>query len=123
MRGFEEPVVLRFATLELVRSQWRRYSRELEEEPCFDFDETSFDINAVNIEENSEREPFGYTLPPGISREQALGVNLNALQNEQALSLRVCDLEDGDARGVFKNTNLDMRVLKKLKMFLHAERY
>ncbi|HFA49885.1 MAG TPA: cell surface protein SprA [Bacteroidetes bacterium] len=121
LKGFQQPVVLRFATLELVRSQWRRYTRELEEEPCFDFDETSFDINAVNIEENSEREPFGYTLPPGITREQALGVNISALQNEQALSLRVCNLEDGDARGVFKNLNLDMRVLKKLKMFLHAE--
>ena len=127
MRGFEKPVNLRFATLELVRSQWRRYSRQLADEPCPGFDleeidETTFDINAVNIEENIEREPFGYTLPPGISREQALGVNLSALQNEQALSVRVCDLADGDARGVFKNTELDLRVLKKMKMFLHAEK-
>ncbi len=126
LKGFEKPIQLRFATLELVRSQWRRYSRQLADEPCFgfgleDIDNTSFDINAVNIEENIEREPFGYTLPPGISREQALGVNLSALQNEQALSVRICDLDDGDARGVFKNVELDLRVLKKLKMFLHAE--
>lgn len=126
VKGFKKPIKLRFATLELVRSQWRRYSRQLADESCFGFDpeeidETSFDINAVNIEENIERMPFGYTLPPGISREQALGVNLNALQNEQALSVRICDLEDGDARGIFKNVNLDLRVLKKLKMFLHAE--
>ncbi len=126
LKGFEKPVQLRFATLELVRSQWRRYSRQLADEPCFgfgleDLDDTSFDINAVNIEENIERVPFGYTLPPGISREQALGVNLSALQNEQALSVRVCDLDDGDARGIFKNVELDLRVLKKMKMFLHAE--
>ena len=126
LRGFEKPVNLRFATLELVRSQWRRYSRQLSDEACpgFDLEEvdpTTFDINAVNIEENTERTPFGYTIPPGISREQALGVNLNALQNEQALSVRICDLADGDARGIFKNTQLDLRVLKKLKMFLHAE--
>ena len=126
LRGFKMPVNMRFATLELVRSQWRRYSRTLTDEACPSFDleevdETTFDINAVNIEENIEREPFGYTLPPGISREQALGVNLNALQNEQALSVRICDLGDGDARGVFKNTQLDLRVLRKLKMFLHAE--
>ncbi len=127
VKGFEKPVKLRFATLELVRSQWRRYNRQLADESCFGFDpeeldETSFDINAVNIEENIERIPFGYTLPPGISREQALGVNLSALQNEQALSVRICDLEDGDARGIFKNVNLDLRVLRKLKMFLHAEK-
>ena len=127
LTGFQKPVNMRFATLELVRSQWRRYSRQLSDEACpgFDleeFDKTTFDINAVNIEENSERQPFGYALPPGISREQALGVNLNALQNEQALSVRICELGDGDARGIFKNTELDLRVLKKLKMFLHAEK-
>ncbi len=124
LRGFKKPVQLRFATLELVRSQWRRYKRQLGEN-CLglptEIDSTSFDINAVNIEENIDRLPFNYTLPPGISREQALGVNLNALQNEQSLSLRACSLEDGEARGVFKNVNLDLRVLKKMKMFLHAE--
>ena len=125
LRGFKKPVQLRFATLELVRSQWRRYQRPLGED-CLVFnpsevDVSTFDINEVNIEENIDRLPFNYTLPPGISREQALGVNLNALQNERALSLRVCGLEDGDARGIFKNVQLDLRVLKKLKMFLHAE--
>ena len=30
-------------------------------------------------------------------------------------------LEPGDARGVFKNVNLDLRQYKRLKMFMHAE--
>jgi cell surface protein SprA len=126
LADFKKPVHLRFATLELVRNQWRRYKQDLGD-ACFavdpsDFsDQTLFEVNAVNIEENSKRTPFGYVLPPGISREQALGVNLNALQNEQSLSLRACDLEDGDARAIFKNVNLDMRVFSKLKMFVHAE--
>lgn len=124
-KGFRKKVNFRFATLELVRNQWRRYQQSLGEtclgsEPS-DFDQTQFEVNAVNIEENSQRRPFGYTLPPGISRERALGVNINALQNEQALSLEVCDLEDGDARGIFKNLNLDLRLYNKLKMFVHAE--
>jgi cell surface protein SprA len=125
-KGFEKPVNFRFATFELVRNQWRRYLQTLGD-ACFaidppDFeDQTSFSVNAVNIEENSQRLPFGYVEPPGISREQALGVNIYALQNEQALSMEICDLEDGDARGIFKNVNLDMRLFRKLKMFVHAE--
>lgn len=126
LTDFKKPVTLRFATLELVRNQWRRYKQDLGD-ACFavdpsDFaDQTQFEVNAVNIEQNSRRTPYGYVLPPGISREQALGVNINALQNEQALSMRVCDLEDGDARGIFKNVNLDMRYFSKLKMFVHGE--
>ncbi|MEZ4958433.1 MAG: cell surface protein SprA [Saprospiraceae bacterium] len=124
-KDFEKPINFRFATLELVRNQWRRYSQDIEENnTCIaaSVQNTAFDVNAVNIEENSQRTPFNYVLPPGISREQALGVNLNALQNEQALSLRVCDLQDGDSKGIFKNLNLDMRVFSKMKMFVHAER-
>jgi cell surface protein SprA len=125
-KGFQKRVNFRFATLELVRNQWRRYKQDLGE-ACFaieppDFnDRTAFEVNAVNIEENSSRKPFNYVLPPGISREQALGVNINALQNEQSLSLGVCDLEDGDARGIYKTANIDMRKFSKLKMFVHAE--
>lgn len=126
LKDFEKPVKLRFATLDLVRNQWRRYRQDLGE-PCFAIDDpdaqsvTAFDLNKVNIEENSQRTPFNYVVPPGISREQALGVNINALQNEQSLSLEVCDLEDGDAKGIFKNVNLDMRYFSKMKMFVHAE--
>jgi cell surface protein SprA len=36
------------------------------------------------------------------------------------LSLTVCNLEDGKARAAFKNTELDVRSYKKLKMFVHA---
>lgn len=123
MHGFENPVVLRFARLELVRNQWRRYNRDLRPEdipaPC-ETSLTNFDIDAVNIEENSSRMPFNYVLPEGIQREQSVGV-FNALQNEQSLFLKVDNLCAGDARGVFKIINLDMRVYDRLKMFVHAE--
>ncbi len=125
-KDFEAPVQFRFATLDLQRNQWRRYKQDLGE-PCVSIfppdteNSTLFELNKVNIEENSQRQPFNYVLPPGISREQALGVNLNALQNEQAVTMRVCGLPDGDARGMFKNLNLDMRFFSKMKMFVHAE--
>lgn len=126
MRDFQEPVVLRFARLELVRNQWRRYTQDLTNDedivgvPDNCGEVTTFDVDAVNIEENSQRTPFSYTLPEGIQREQSLGV-FQALQNEQSLSMRISDLCDGDARAIFKITEVDMRLYERLKMFVHAE--
>ena len=123
MHGFRRPVTLRFARLELVRNQWRRYTQDLysgtvSEIPCEA--DTEFEVDAVNIEENSGRQPFNYVLPLGIQREQSLGV-FNALQNEQSLSMVLEDLCDGDSRAVFKQLDMDMRVYKRLRMFVHAE--
>lgn len=125
MTDFDEPVVLRFARLSLVRNQWRRYRRSLINSGLFpapnDEDGTTFDLNAVNIEENSSKFPFPYVLPPGIEREQTIGSISNALQNEQALAINVCELQDGDARGIYKILNMDLRTFNSLKMFVHAE--
>lgn len=119
MKGFEEPVTLRLAQFELTRSQWRIYNQRLSDE-IIDFP-TVVNIDAVNIEENSRRCPFYYVLPPGIRRENNVGV-FNALQNEQSLLMSVEDLGDGDAKGIFKNINYDMRNYDRLRMFVHAER-
>ncbi len=124
VKGFDQPVTLRFARLELVRNQWRRYARSLNEPALGIPDEsnfTKFDVDAVNIEENSARQPFAYVLPPGIQRENSIGAFPNVLQNEQSLQMNVCDLQDGDARAVFKSFNLDLRVYDRIKMFVHAE--
>lgn len=123
MKGFEERTTLRFATMELVRNQWRSYTQSLTQigtgiDRCEG--ETTLDVDAVNIEENSGRTPFNYVLPQDIQREQSLGV-FNALQNEQSLSLKIRQLCDGDARAVFKTLNFDMRVYDRLRMFVHAE--
>ncbi|MDP4709729.1 MAG: cell surface protein SprA [Saprospiraceae bacterium] len=125
MTEFERPVTLRFARLELVRNQWRTYTQDLSS-IGIGFDECEvppvFDVDAVNIEENSSRRPFNYVLPEGIQREQRLGV-FNALQNEQSLSARVQNLCDGKDQAVFKNIDLDFRVYERLKMFVHAESF
>ncbi|MEM9258252.1 MAG: cell surface protein SprA, partial [Bacteroidota bacterium] len=121
MKGFEAPTVLRFAEFELVRNSWRRYNREFESGPVIGGEEnTEFNIDAVNIEENSSRLPFNYVLPNGIRREQSLGV-INTLQNEQSLSLKVQNLQPGGRRAVFKYTDTDLRLYERLKMFVHAE--
>ena len=125
MHGFRAPVVLRFARLELVRNQWRRYRGDLSQlggpgAPVCSPDSTFFNVDNVNIEENNGRQPFNYVLPEGIQREQSVGV-FSALQNEQSLAVNVRDLCDGDERAIFKIINMDMRVYERFKMFVHAE--
>lgn len=123
LKGFRNPVTMRFARLELVRNQWRRYTQNFLEPAdslkCRDAG-TTIDVDAVNVEENSKRSPFNYVLPLGIQRERALGV-FNTLQNEQSLTVNIKNLCDGDSRSVFKNINLDLRVYERFKMFVHAE--
>lgn len=124
LNGFSKEVVLRFATLDLVRGEWRRYNYDLAEagpvvtgqqEPA------NFEVSAVNIEENASKSPIPYVLPPGITRVTDPSQPQIRQLNEQSLLLKVTDLEDADSRAVFKNTDLDLRQYKDLKMFIHAE--
>jgi len=125
MKNFEDSIHLRFGTLEFVRGDWRRYLESLNSpgESLDDDgdDNTTFDVFAVNLEENGLRSPIPYVIPPGIERQVIFGTTDLQQQNEQALAVRVCDLEDGDARAVWKSTTLDMRLYKRVKMFVHAE--
>ncbi|KAB8152002.1 cell surface protein SprA [Kordia sp. TARA_039_SRF] len=125
MTGFNEPTVLRFGTLDLIRGDWRRYNQSLQangDDPQDGADaNTQFDVNIVNIEENANKLPIGYVIPPGVVREQLNNNNTVIRQNEQSLGMVLCDLEAGDSRGVFKNVDVDLRQYKNLKMFVHAE--
>jgi cell surface protein SprA len=122
MKGWSEDVTLRFARLELVRGEWRKYNGSLESvfgQP--NETDPTFDISAVNLEENSNKTPINYVLPDGITRELAVGSTAATQLNEQSLALNVCDLSDGVSKAAFRNLNIDMRQYKKLKMFIHAE--
>ncbi len=124
LSDWQEDVVLRFGTLDLVRGDFRRYLLSLDPNETNgddSTDDTLFEVAAVNIEANAQRTPIPYVLPPGVQRERLNNNNNNIRQNEQSLSIRVEDLEEQDARGVYKYYNLDMRQYKNLKMFMHAE--
>ncbi|HZH71899.1 MAG TPA: cell surface protein SprA [Mariniphaga sp.] len=120
MRDFEEPVILRFATLDLVRSDWRRYTRPLGETDAFS-PNASFDVSAVNIEENGSRAPVNYILPPGIDRVIDPANPQMRQLNEQSMVLKVTELEPGDVRAAYKSLYMDFRRYKKLKLEVHAE--
>ena len=125
LKGFKSDIVLRFATLDLVRGEWRTYTNAIqapgEYQPGDQTNHTVFEMSAVNVEENSGRYPVPYCIPPGIEQEVYTGATSTVRQNEQALQLTVKNLVDGDARGVYKTTEFDFRFYKKLKMFVHAE--
>ena len=122
LTGFKETTHLRFATLELVRGEWRNYDYNLNtrnDAPGYGI----IDVNTVNIEENAGREPVNYVLPPGVTRIIDSGQSQITQLNEQSMQMRVEGLEAGDARGVYRNTNLDLRTYKRLQMFVHNEAF
>ncbi len=125
LTNFNDPIVCRFATFDLVRGEWRRYNFNLSEAgeyiPNDEDGTTTFDVSAVNIEENGNRDPINYVLPSGIEQEVDNTTTTLRQQNEQSLVLKVCDLQDGDSRAAYKTADIDVRTYKRIKMFVHAE--
>ena len=121
LTGFNEPIFLRFATLELVRSDWRTFTRDLIT-GTENNGTGEIDISTVNIEENGSRTPVNYILPPGVSRVIDPGQPQLRKENEQSLSIKISNLEAGGTRSIYKNSSYDFRRFKRLQMFVHAER-
>ena len=69
LTNFTEEVHVRFGSLELMTSQWRNY-----EQPIYSASNRApsisgkFSVTSVNIEENGDKSPVNYVVPPGISR-------------------------------------------------------
>ena len=123
LRGFSSPVVLRIAHMDLIRGEWRKYQYDLAsdgEYPGTDNTGTSFDVTAVNYQENGTEAPVDYVLPPGITQQLSYGTATPVHLNEQSISLKMCNLQDGDARAAYKTINFDLRSYKNLNMFIHA---
>ena len=130
MTHFADTAVLRFATLQLVRGEWRAFNTEnnpanVIADPSIinpPLDNSTIDVETVNIEENGSRTPIPYVVPPGINRQ----IDYNNLQtntklNEQSLSMLVTNLRDGYSRAAFRLFSNDLRKYKQLQMFIHAE--
>lgn len=121
LTNFSDSVILRMGSLNLVRSEWRKYTGTLAETGTTPSSETGFTLSSINIEENENRKPINYVLPPGIEREDDVSSSTMVKMNEQSMLLKITDLEPGDARAVYKSVGLDFRQYKKLKMEVHAE--
>ena len=122
LTNFAETTHLRFGTLQLVRGDWRTYTKPLFDPTNPPISNGSMDVSSVNIEENTTKAPVNYVLPPGVTRETDPGQPQLRQQNEQSMVLRVFDLAPGDARAVYKNINYDMRQYRRFQLFTHAEK-
>lgn len=121
MTNCEDTTILRFASLDLVRGEWRKYTEPLVEPDGHTASGTTFSTNSVNIEENDRRTPVNYVLPPSVDRVvDPSNPQLRQL-NEQAYSLKVEELANGDARAVYKTLNMDFRNYRRLRMYIHCE--
>ena len=126
MTEFSQPVVARMVNLRIVGSQWRRFTQDLSGEELSgntDNSDTELEISVVNIEENGFATPgkVPYVLPPGIIRDRDNSTTVERRRNEQSLQLCVNNLNDNDARAVFKTENLNLINYGRLQMFFHAQ--
>jgi cell surface protein SprA len=123
LTNFKMPVVLRFGELDLVRGDWRRYTKTLDENisPAEDLDNNTdlknFEVGVVSIEQNEG----SYETPPGIERERLQGSTTVQQQNEQAVTLKINNLPANKTRAIYKNISIDLRRYKNLKMFMHLQ--
>jgi len=116
MTGFQKPIVLRFGSLDLVRGEWRVYKQNL----GTGAEGGTIEVSAVNIEENNDKTPVNYVLPPGISRITDPSQPQLVENNEQSLDMVVKNLQHGESKAVYRNMNLDLRQYKHMQMFVHA---
>ncbi|MEM1043479.1 MAG: cell surface protein SprA [Bacteroidota bacterium] len=134
-QGHEEAATLRFATLDLVGSQWLK-SEQIgpQEGPDDDLEDGEAGLPNENFENiptsfiatiNTEENPDQYEVPNGavqsFSRDPTSGRTIP--QREQALALRVDDLGDGQERAIFKpyTNRLDLTKYSNLRTFVHGE--
>lgn len=122
MTQFRKPVTLRFATMQLVRGDWRPY-----QQPIASKNNTAptvsgeFTTSAISIEEHGDRKPVNYVLPPGVTRIIDPSQPQLRQDNEQALALNINNLGSKESRAVYKKSNLDIRQYERIQLFIHAE--
>ena len=120
MTGFEEETILRLATLDLVQGDWRMYQQPLYNGDVPSSGGGTLEISTVCIEENNDKQPVNYVLPPGITRITDPSQSQLVEANEQAMCMVARNLGGSEAKAVYKNCNYDMRQYKHLQMYVHA---
>ena len=121
MTDFQDSCIVRMATLNLVRGDWRVYDQTHQTiQDCNPHPTGRLTASSINIEENNDKEPVNYILPPGISRVVDPSQPQLTENNEQSLRMDIYDMKTNDGVAVYKNTHMDMRYYKRIQMFVHA---
>lgn len=121
LTGFSHPVHLRFGSFRLVRGTWRPYTLPLQNENATPSVPAQFTVGTINLEENSDRRPVNYVLPPDAvqSMDVAHGGPIRA--NEQSLSITIQRLAPQDAVAICREASYDLRRYRRLQLYTHAE--
>jgi cell surface protein SprA len=130
LTGFVDTAILRLASFQLVRGEWRAFNTEnnpanVIADPSLvnpPLDNSIIDVETVSIVQNGTRSPIPYVVPPGIQRQTDYSnIEANTKLNEQSLSVLVTNLSSGYSRAAFKLFNNDLRQYKQIAMFIHGE--
>ena len=121
LSGYREPFTLRFATFELVGSQWRN----ADDVNNLQNGSASFNISSVNIEENSRRNPIPYRQPEGAIRAVNRSRQRQTIANEQSIVLNVDNLGSQEIRMIKRvyPGGLNLVNYSNLRMYVHGEGY
>ena len=122
MSGYEKPFTMRFATFELVGSQWRNADNVDQEQGPL---QGELDISSVNIEENSQRNPIPYRQPEGSIRATNRGRQRKTIANEQSIVMDIQNLGPGELK-MMKRVypgGLNMIHYSNVRMYVHGEGY
>jgi len=119
-QGFEKKTQLRIAELRLLSSDW------VESDPKFYDHQFSRSANVVVDRVNFDRDgardassSYRYSIPPGVKQDKVVQNNETILQNEQSLSIKLCDIPSGKRAGVQKDVNFNLLNYNRLDMFVH----
>ncbi|MBI3765742.1 MAG: cell surface protein SprA, partial [Ignavibacteriales bacterium] len=111
--GFEEPVSIRIAEMDLVGNQWQERTKN----------DTIMKVSTVNVEDNADYAAEFTQL--GIVREKDRTDPSQIIEgNEQSLALVINNLPRDSSRECFKSFNirpLDLFNYKSMKMFVHGD--
>lgn len=131
MTGFKDTTYLRFAGMNLTRTEWRTISNR-GDKALFEGSDNNYSnniktnteamqISSVCYEKDRQKKPVGYMTPPGISRSLDPTSSVDRFENEQSMRMVVTQLKSKETAGAYKRTSLDARQYKRLKMFVHFE--
>lgn len=118
LTGFDTPVHIRWAAFRLVRSDWMMYDAPINVD---DRRMADTSLGVMSIEEDGERHPVPYVMPPGIQRNSDLQGLGGVLEDERSLSLKIEKLDPGQGVAVYKSMKHDLRHYETARMFVHVE--
>lgn len=131
MTDFTETTYLRFAGMNLTRTDWRTISNR-GDKALFEGSDNNYSNNiktntealqlsSVCIEKDKHKKPVGYNTPPGIDRSLDPMTSVERYENEQSMRMVVTGLKPKETAAAYKRTSLDVRQYERLKMFVHFE--